>query len=160
MVAKKSGKKSPAALAVNRAAAHNFHLLERFEAGLALTGTEVKSAREGRVNLKEAFVRIKNGEAFLRGAHFSPYRHGNRENVDPVRVRKLLLHAREIRKLAKQTDSGGLTIVPTRMYLKGGRIKLEIAVAQGKRLHDKRDAAREREARREMARARGARGVR
>ena len=140
-------------LAANRAASHNFQLLQRYEAGIVLTGTEVKSAREGRVNLKESYARVQNGEVWLHGAHFSPYTHGNRENVDPVRVRKLLLHAREIRKLARETESGGTTLVPTRLYLKGGRIKLEIALARGKRLHDKRESKRRKEQEREIERA-------
>ncbi len=147
-------------LAANRAASHNYHLLQRFEAGIVLTGTEVKSAREGRVNLKEAYARVQGGEVWLHGAHVSPYTHGNRENVDPVRVRKLLLHAREIRKLARETDSGGTTIVPTRLYLKNGRIKLEIALARGKRMHDKRDTKRKREMEREIERAVSARNAR
>jgi SsrA-binding protein len=124
-----------------------------------LTGTEVKSARAGRVNLKDAFARIAGGEAFLINAHFSPYDPGSRSNVDPLRERKLLLHAREIRKLAKDVSVAGTTIVPTRLYLKDGRIKVELALATGKRLHDKRDAARERELDREIARARRSRAT-
>lgn len=152
----KRGKTSPI-LAANRAASHNYHLLHRFEAGLVLTGTEVKSAREGRVNLKEAYARVKDGEVFLHGAHFSPYRHGNRANVDPIRTRKLLLHAREIRKLTKETDAGGVTLIPTRLYLKNGRIKLEIALARGKRFYDKRETERKKEMQREIERARSSR---
>ena len=137
-------------LATNRAAAHEFHLLRRLEAGLVLTGSEVKSARERRVNLKEGYARIQNGEALLIGVNFSPYDHARREEVDPLRPRKLLLHAHEIRKLARETESGGTTLVPTRLYLKNGRIKVEIAVARGKKAHDKRDAARERAIDREV----------
>ncbi len=161
-MARKKNKRGAAdpTLAVNRAASHNYHLLQRFEAGIALTGTEVKSAREGRVNLKEAYARVRDGEVYLHGAHISPYTHGNRENHEPLRVRKLLLHAREIRKLSRETDSGGVTIVPTRMYLKRGRIKVELALARGKRQHDKREDKRKREAEREMARARGVRAAR
>lgn len=147
-------------LAMNRSASHEFHLLARFEAGLALTGAEVKSAREGRVNLKESYARIKDGEAFLHNAHFSPYSHAGRSEADPRRVRKLLLHAREIRKLAKETEASGVTLVPTRLYLKDGRIKVEIAVAKGKRSYDKRERARRREMDREIARERGSRTVR
>lgn len=147
-----SGPERPT-LATNRAASHDYHLLQRYEAGIVLTGTEVKSARQGRVNLKEAYARIKEGEVWLHGAHFSPYTHGNRENEDPLRVRKLLLNAREIRKLARQTESGGTTLVPTRLYLKDGRIKLEIALARGKRAHDKRESKRKREMEREIERA-------
>lgn len=145
-------------LATNRSAQHEFHLQERFEAGIALTGTEVKSARQGGVNLKDAYARLQNGELFLHNAHISPYAQGNRENVDPVRTRKLLLTSRELRKLARATETTGLTIVPTRMYLKAGWIKVEVAVAKGKKLHDKRETTRLREIDREMARARGARG--
>jgi SsrA-binding protein len=142
-------------LATNRAASHEYHLLERFEAGIALTGTEVKSAREARVSLKEAYARIDGGEAFLHDAHFSPYSQGGRDNPDPVRTRKLLLHAAEIRKLARATEAGGMTLVPTRLFLKGGRIKIEIALARGKKTYDKRAASRREEAEREMARLRG-----
>jgi SsrA-binding protein len=154
-------KKTPggSALATNRSARHEFHLLERYEAGIALTGTEVKSARQGAVNLKDAYARVRGGEVFVHNLHISPYAQGNRENVDPVRTRKLLLRAREIRKLAKATETTSLTIVPTRMYLKDGWIKVELAVAKGKKLHDKRESKRKREVEREMARARGARDV-
>ena len=151
---RKGDSKNPV-LATNRSASHEFHLTERKEAGIVLTGPEVKSARLGKVNLKDAYAKIKNGEVFLHNAHFSPYLHAAREVTDPVRPRKLLLHAAEIRKLAKHTDSSGMTIVATRLYLKNGRIKIEIAVAKGKRLYDKRDALRKKDAEREMARARG-----
>jgi SsrA-binding protein len=143
-------------LARNRAASHDFHLLDRYEAGIVLTGTEVKSIRDGKANLKEGYAKVdENGEVFLYSAHVSPYEAGNRENVDPVRPRKLLLNAREIRKLAKETDSGGVTIVPLRLYLKSGRIKLEIALAKGKKAFDKREAIAKKDVEREMARARG-----
>jgi SsrA-binding protein len=141
-------------LATHRAASHDFHLMERFEAGLVLTGTEVKSARRGGVSLKEAYAKVENGEVLLLNAHFAPYEQGHRDNVDPRRTRKLLLHAREIRRLARETQTGGVTLVPIRLYLKNGRIKLEIALARGKKAHDKREATREREADREMARER------
>jgi len=147
-------------LAMNRAASHEFHLLARFEAGLVLTGPEVKSAREGRVSLKEAYAKIKNDEAFLHEAHFSPYSHARMADVEPRRVRKLLLHAREIRKLAKETSASGVTLVPTKLYLKAGRIKIEIAVAKGKRSYDKRERAKRREADREIARERASRTLR
>lgn len=140
-------------LATNRAASHEFHLLQRLEAGIVLTGTEVKSARLGQVNLKEAHARIERGEAFLHGAHFSPYAQGNRQNHEPARARKLLLHAREIRRLDKETGAAGITLVPTRLYLKNGKIKLELALARGKQLHDKREASRRREMEQEMTRA-------
>jgi len=153
----KAGKGGVKVLATNRSASHEYHLLERFEAGIVLTGTEVKSAREGKVNLKDAYARVENGEVFLHNAHVSPYAQGNRENHEPMRVRKLLLHAREIRKLERETVRTALTLVATRVYLKNGRIKVELALARGKKLHDKRDAARQREMEREMDRARGSR---
>jgi len=140
-------------LATNRAAAHEYFFLARLEAGIALTGSEVKSIREGRIQLKEAYASVRNGEVFLHGAHISPYGAATHDLPDPVRTRKLLLHAREIRKLAKETEPTGITIVPTRVYLKDGRIKVEIAVARGKRVHDKRDTLQAREAEREIDRA-------
>ncbi|MBM3748044.1 MAG: SsrA-binding protein SmpB [Acidobacteria bacterium] len=140
-------------LASNRQASHNFFLLERFEAGLALTGTEVKSAREGSVQLKESYAEVRNGEAWLVDAHFSPYSHGNRANHDPLRDRKLLLHRREIDKLLGKTREKGLTLIPTRIYLKEGRIKCELALARAKKLHDKRAAARDRATKDEARRA-------
>jgi SsrA-binding protein len=147
-------------LATNRSAGHQYRLMQRFEAGIVLTGTEVKSARQGKVNLKDAYARVRDGEVFLFNAHISPYAQGNRENHEPMRTRKLLLHAREIRKLARETVTTGLTLVATRMYLKNGRIKVELAVARGKKLHDKRETSRKREVEREMARARGSRSLR
>ena len=150
MAKKKDG---PRALATNRAASHEYHLLHRTEAGIVLEGTEVKSARAGKVNLKEAYARIENGEVWLHGAHISPYSHGNRENHEPVRPRKLLLHAAEIRKLAKETASSGVTLVPTKMYVKNGRIKVEIALAKGKQDHDKRETIKNRELDREARQA-------
>ncbi len=132
-------------LAHNRPAGHNFHLLDRFEAGLVLTGTEVKSARDGKVQLKDAYAEIRGGEAWLVNSHISPYSHGNRMNHDPVRARKLLLHASEIDKLLGKTRERGFTLVPTRVYLKNGRIKCELALAKAKKLHDKRETERRRE---------------
>jgi SsrA-binding protein len=132
-------------LSDNRQARHNYHLLERFEAGLALTGTEVKAAKDGNVQLKDSFAEVTGNEAWLVNAHISHYSHGNRENHAPERKRKLLLHRAEIDKLLGKTRDKGLTVIPTRMYLKGGRIKCELAVARGKKLHDKRAAERERE---------------
>lgn len=143
-------------LSDNRQAGHNYFLLERFECGMVLTGTEVKAAKDGKVQLKEAYASVLNNEAWLVNAHISQYSHGNRENHPPIRNRKLLLHRREIDKLHVQTREKGLALIPTRMYLKGGRIKCEIAVAKGKKLHDKREAERSRtaadEARDEMRR--------
>ena len=127
-------------LADNRPAGHNYFLFERFEAGLALTGTEVKSAREGKVQLKDAYAEVVGNEAWLVHAHISHYSHGNRDNHDPVRRRKLLLHRNEIDKLLGKTREKGLALIPTRLYLKEGRIKCELALARGKKLHDKREA--------------------
>lgn len=127
-------------LADNRPAAHNYFLLERFEAGLALTGTEVKSAREGKVQLKDAYAEVVGNETWLVNAHISHYSHGNRENHDPLRRRKLLLHRAEIDKLLGKTREKGLALIPTKLYLKQGRIKCELALARGKKLHDKREA--------------------
>lgn len=143
-------------LSDNRSAGHNFHLLDRYEAGMVLTGTEVKAAKSGKIQLKEAYAEVAGGEAWLINAHISEYSHGNIMNHAPVRKRKLLLHRSEIDKLQVETREKGLTLVPTRLYLKGGRIKVEIAVAKGKRFHDKREAAKAKEmqseARAEMAR--------
>src|SRR3984957_16578506 len=132
-------------LSDNRHAGHNYHLLERFEAGLALTGTEVKPARDGRVQLRDSFAEVAGNEAWLLNAPIGQFSHGNRENHEPTRRRKLLLHRAEIDKLLGKTREKGLTLVPTKMYLKNGRIKLELAVAKGKKLHDKRESERTRE---------------
>ena len=132
-------------LSDNRAAGHNYHLLDRYEAGIALTGTEVKAARGGKVQLKESYAEISESEAWLMNAHISEYSHGNIMNHVPVRKRKLLLHRGEIDKLQTETREKGLTLIPTKIYLKGGRIKVEIAVAKGKKFHDKREATKARE---------------
>lgn len=132
-------------LSENRAAGHNYHLLERYEAGLVLTGTEVKSAKAGKSQLKESYAEVSGGEAWLLNAHISEYSHGNLMNHPPVRKRKLLLHRREIEKLQAATREKGLTIIPTRLYLKNGRIKIEIAVGKGKKFHDKREAVKAKE---------------
>lgn len=131
-------------LSDNRHAAHTYLLFERFETGMVLTGTEVKSAREGRVQLKDSYAEVLGTEVWLVNAHISQYSHGNRENHDPLRRRKLLLHKQEIAKLLVKTREKGLTLVPTKMYLSKGRIKCEIALARGKKLHDKREAERKR----------------
>lgn len=136
-------------VATNREAYHNFHILETHECGVALTGTEVKSAREGRCNLKDGYAQIRKQEAWLMNVHISPYSHGNRDNHEPTRARKLLLHRAEIDKLAGKVQEKGLTLVPTKMYLKDGRIKIELAVAKGKKLYDKRETEKRREADRE-----------
>src|SRR5216684_9238544 len=128
--------------AVNRIAAHNYFLLEKFEAGIALTGTEVKSVRGGRANLKDAYGLVKDGELWLLNAHISPYEHGGYANHDPVRTRKLLVHKEELRKLIGKTQQKGLTLVPTRIYFKNGRAKCELALARGKQLWDKRETER------------------
>jgi SsrA-binding protein len=140
-------------IASNKKAFHDYHVLQKLEAGLELTGTEVKSLREGRANLKDSYVMFKNGEAYLFGAHISPYTHGNRENHDPERTRKLLLHRREIDKLRGQAVEKGLTIVPLRLYFRGSRVKAEIGVVRGKKEYDKRETEKKREADREAAAA-------
>ncbi len=126
-------------IVANRAAFHEYHILDKYEAGIMLTGTEVKSIRAGHIQLKESYVSVRDGEAWLLNAHVSPYSHGNRENQDPVRARKLLLHRREIEKLEGETTIKGMTLVVTRVYLKKGFVKFEIGVARGKKLYDKRE---------------------
>ncbi|HEU4594072.1 MAG TPA: SsrA-binding protein SmpB [Pyrinomonadaceae bacterium] len=126
-------------IVTNRAAFHEYHILDKFEAGVVLTGTEVKSLRAGHVQLKESYVAVRDGEAWLFNAHISHYAHGNRENHDPTRTRKLLLHRREIERLANESTVKGMTLVVTRVYLKKGRVKFEIGVARGKKLYDKRE---------------------
>jgi SsrA-binding protein len=144
-------------VATNRRARHEYEILETFEAGLVLTGTEVKSLRAGQVSFKDSYAAIHDDEAWLVGCHISPYRHGTHVNHDPERRRKLLLHRREIGRLLGKTAERGLTIVPLRLYFKEGRAKVEIGLARGKKLHDKRAALRERETRREMEKATRAR---
>ena len=126
-------------LVANRAAFHEYHISDKYEAGVALTGTEVKSVLDGRVQLKDSYVAVRDGEAWLFNAHISPYSHGNRANHDPLRIRKLLLHKREISRLAEAADLAGMTLVVTRVYLRNGRIKIEVGVARGKKLYDKRE---------------------
>ena len=140
-------------VSTNRKAFHNFTILETYEAGLALRGTEVKSLRESQVNFKDCYASIDNGEAWLIGCHISPYHHGSDANHDPERRRKLLLHGREIARLLGKVAERGLTLVPLRLYFKSGRAKVELGLARGKKLHDKRAAIRERDERREMAQA-------
>ena len=141
-------------LAANRRARRDYEILESFEAGMELVGSEVKSARLGKVQLKDSYVEVREGEAFLVGAHISPYSHGNRQNHDPERRRRLLLHRREIDKIFGRTTIQGLTCVPLSLYLKGNRVKIEIALARGRKLYDKRQAEKkktmEREAREAM----------
>lgn len=140
-------------VATNRRARHEYEILETVEAGLVLRGTEVKSLRAGQVNFKDSYATVRNGEAWLLGCHISPYSHGTDANHDPERDRKLLLHRREIERLTGKIAERGLTLVPLRLYFKDGRAKVELGVARGKKLHDKRSALREREVRREMDRA-------
>ena len=134
----------------NRKAFHDYKILDRIEAGIVLQGTEVKAIREHRVNLKESYVKILDGEAWLEGCHISPYSHGNITNHEPTRIRKLLLNRREINKLAGAVTRSGLTVVPLSMYLRQGKVKVEIALAQGKRTVDKREKARRRTIDREV----------
>lgn len=147
------------ALATNRRALHEFHVDERHEAGLALLGTEVKSLRTGKASLQDAFARVERGEAFLYNCHIPPYSHGGYANHDPVRTRKLLLHRAEIVRLADRTRSGGATIIPLRIYLSNGRIKITLAVARAKKLWDKREDAKRRAMDREARAAAGGRRV-
>ena len=144
-------------LARNRQARHEYEILETFEAGIELQGTEVKSLRSGRANLREGYVRVENGEAWLLSVHISPYAEGNRANQDPLRRRRLLLHRREIEYLDGKVRQQGLTLVPLRMYVKGNRIKLAIGLARGKKLWDKRQAMAERDSKREAERVAAAR---
>ncbi len=137
-------------LASNKRARHDYHVLETYEAGIKLSGTEVKAVRAGKVQLKDSYIEFKDGQAFLVGAHISPYSHGNRENHEPEAVRKLLLKKREIDRLFGRTQLKGLTVVPLSVYLKGNWIKLEIALAQGKKLYDKRESEKTRELDREV----------
>jgi SsrA-binding protein len=139
-------------VAVNRRATYDYHIDERVEAGLVLTGTEIKSIREGRVNLREGYARIVDGEGWLVGVHIAPYEHGNRFNHEPLRERKLLLHRDELRSLLGQAKQRGYTIVPLQMYLKHGRAKVELGLARGKREYDKRESLAKREAQREIDR--------
>ena len=139
-------------IAKNRKAYHDYHIEETFEAGISLVGTEVKSLREGKANLKESYVIIKNDEAFLFGCHISPYSHGNLQNHEPVRTRKLLLHRKEINKLWGNISQKGLALVPLKLYFKGGKAKLEIGLAKGKKQYEKRETIKEREANREIER--------
>ena len=138
----------------NKKARHDYHILDTFEAGLVLQGSEVKSIRQGKVNLKESYIKNRNNELWITGMHVTPYEQGNIFNPEPLRDRKLLMHSREIERLRKSTDEKGLTIVPLSLYLKDGRVKVEIALAKGKHIYDKRQDNAEKDARREMDRAR------
>ena len=141
-------------VAANRKAFHDFFVEERFEAGISLHGTEVKSIRQGNVNLKESFCHIKGGELFVQGMHVSPYEKGNIFNRDPLRPKKLLMHRREIMRLYGKVKQDGYALIPLSLYFKGSLVKVEIGLCKGKKLHDKRDSEAERDARREMDRSR------
>jgi SsrA-binding protein len=136
----------------NRKAYHDYFIQETCEAGISLLGTEVKSLREGKVNLKDSYAIIKNNEAFLLNCHISPYSHGNIQNHDPLRTRKLLLHRKEINKLWGKTSQQGLTLIPLKIYFKNGKAKVEIGLAKGKRQYEKRATIKEKEAKREIER--------
>lgn len=140
-------------IALNRKASHDYFLEERYEAGLVLSGTEIKSIRQGKVNLKDSYVSFVNNEAFIKEMHISAYEHGNRFNHDETRIRKLLLHKTEIRKLHEKVKIKGYSLVPVKLYLKDGRAKLEIALAKGKALYDKRESEKQRDVKREIEKA-------
>lgn len=150
---KNIGRPKTKLVATNKKARFDYHLLERYEAGLVLTGTEIKSIRANRVSLRRGYVQPRDGELWLMETHIAPYEHGTHANHEPNRPRKLLLHRREIRKIIDTLAQKGLTLVPTRMYLKNGRAKVEIALARGKRLHDKRQAMAKRDSERQVERA-------
>ena len=147
------GKKGVKIAAQNRKARHDYYVEEKYEAGIELAGTEVKSIRLGAVNLRDSFCSVKDGEMFLYGMHISPYEKGNIFNKDPRRTRKLLLHRREIRKLQARVQQDGYSLIPLSLYFSGPRVKVELALAKGKKLYDKREAAAQRDAKREMDRA-------
>lgn len=149
MTARSPGDGGETLIADNRKAFHDYHILETFEAGIALLGTEVKGIREGRANLRDSFARVEQGEVWLYNVHISPYSHRGYVDHDPKRRRRLLLHKAEIRKLIGKTVEKGLTLVPTRMYFKRGRVKVALALAKGKQAHDKRETLRRREVDRE-----------
>ncbi len=153
MAKKKRRKAAPGDLATNRQAAFRFNLLDRFECGIVLQGSEVKSIRKGAVQLKDAYAEVLDGEVWLQNMHISPYEPASRQNHEPERPRKLLLHRREIERLTGQTAEKGLTLVPTRLYFNGSRAKVELAVARGKDMHDKRHSIKDRDVKREIDRA-------
>ena len=148
-MAKQKGTKT---IAENRKAFHDFFVLERFEAGIELAGTEVKSIRAGQVNLKDSYCTIKDGELFVRSLHVSPYEHGNIFNKDPVRPRRLLMHKREIVKLNARVMQDGVALIPLSLYFKDSRVKVELGLCKGKKLHDKRDSEADRQAKRDIDR--------
>lgn len=146
------GKKDIKIIAQNKKATHDYYIEEKYEAGILLTGTEIKSIRAGKVNLKDSFARISNGEVYIHNMHISPFEHGNRFNHEPTRARKLLLHKQEIAKLIGLTKEKGYSLVPLKIYLRNGFAKIEIALAKGKKLYDKRQTIAKRDAERQMAR--------
>ena len=148
-MAKQQGTKE---IAQNRKAFHDYFVLERYEAGIELAGTEVKSIRAGQVNLKDSYCTIKNGEIFVRGMHISPYEKGNIFNRDPVRVRRLLMHKREINKLNAEVMQQGVALIPISLYFKDSKVKMELGVCKGKKLYDKREASARKDAQRDMDR--------
>ena len=137
----------------NKKAYHDFFILDTYEAGIELKGTEIKSVRKGSVNLKDSFIRIKNDEAFIENMHIAPYEQGNRFNHEPLRTRKLLLHKKQIKKLQKEVKENGLTIVPTKLYFNTSKLKVEVALARGKKLYDKRQDLKEKDSKRDSERA-------
>jgi SsrA-binding protein len=149
MAEKTEREKAQQNIAENRKAYHDYHLLETFEAGIVLLGTEVKAIREGRVNLRDSFARVEDGEVFLYNVNISPYSHRGYADHEPLRRRKLLLHRSEIRKLIGKTVEKGMTLVPVRLYYKGGRVKIAVSLAKGKQAYDKRETIKRREADRE-----------
>ncbi|MBN2397485.1 MAG: SsrA-binding protein SmpB [Deltaproteobacteria bacterium] len=157
----KQGKPAEKIICQNKLARRNYSIEDTYEAGIVLAGTEVKALREGRGNMKDSYAQVKNGEVFVYDMHISPYSHGNRYNHDALRVRKLLLHKREIRKLYGKANEKGMTLVPLKLYFKNGKVKLELGLGKGKKLYDKREDIKRRDdmrdAQREMA-ARGKRG--
>ena len=144
-------RKADRTVVTNRRALHDYFVLESLEAGLVLSGTEIKSVREGKVQMADAYCRVENGELWLVGMHISPYTHGSYTNHDPIRSRKLLAHREQIVHLAAEVERKGLTLIPLKLYLKKGRAKVEVGVCKGKKLWDKRDAAAERDAQRDIA---------
>lgn len=153
MATKQSQESDKQSIARNKSARHDYHLLETYEAGLVLTGTEVKSLRDGKANIADAYGIVRGGEVFLLNAHIAPYGSGGYVNHEPTRSRKLLLHRREIRRLIGAVERQGLTLVPLELYFRDGRAKVSVALAKGKKLHDKREDSRRRDAEREIARA-------
>lgn len=140
-------------VAQNKKAYHDYFILDTYEAGIELQGTEIKSVRKGSVNLKDSFIRIRNNEAFIDNMHIAPYEQGNRFNHEPLRQRKLLLHKKEIKKLQKEIKENGLTIVPTKLYFNTSKLKVEIALARGKKLYDKRQDLKEKDSKRDIEKA-------